>query len=138
LIQFASFLADVERRPAETGESIPLTEAFAVQWRRIVEVLADGVLISGSFFAAYLLEFGGFGSVSERFIGGLTLPVLLTARYLAFIPLGLYRSVWRYAGGRDAAAIAPAGVLSELVRFRSWCSRRICATSGDRSSFSTH
>src|SRR5262249_51351677 len=44
-----------------------------------------------------------------------TLPVILTARYLAFIPFGLYRSVWRYAGARDAAAIVSAVVLSEIV-----------------------
>jgi len=114
LIQFASFLADVEHRPA-TGEPVPLADAFAVHWRRIVEVLADFVVITGSFGAAYLIEFGWPGSTSERFIGGLTLPVLLAARYLAFIPFGLYRSVWRYAGARDAFAIACAVVLSEVV-----------------------
>jgi FlaA1/EpsC-like NDP-sugar epimerase len=46
---------------------------------------------------------------------GLTLPVVLAARYLAFIPFGLYRSVWRYAGARDGAAVACAVVVSEVV-----------------------
>ena len=40
---------------------------------------------------------------------------MLAARYLAFIPFGLYRSVWRYAGARDAVAIASAVVVSEVV-----------------------
>ncbi len=115
LVQFASFLADVERRPLQGGDPVALTDAFAVHWRRIVEVLIDFVVITGSFGAAYLIEFGGLGSQSERFIGGLTLPVLLAARYLAFIPFGLYRSIWRYAGARDAAAIAFAVVISEAV-----------------------
>jgi FlaA1/EpsC-like NDP-sugar epimerase len=53
--------------------------------------------------------------VHQRFIATVTLPVLLVARYIAFIPLGLYRSIWRYAGTRDAVAIAAAIVVSELA-----------------------
>ena len=41
--------------------------------------------------------------------------MLLAARYLAFIPFGLYRSIWRYAGSRDLVAIAGAVVVSEVV-----------------------
>jgi UDP-GlcNAc:undecaprenyl-phosphate GlcNAc-1-phosphate transferase len=115
LVQFASFLADVERRPAEDGEQVGITQAFAVHWRRIVEVVVDFGVITGSFLAAFLVEFGWPGTTSQRFVAGLTLPVLLAARYLAFIPFGLYRSVWRYAGARDAAAIASAVILSEVV-----------------------
>jgi FlaA1/EpsC-like NDP-sugar epimerase len=40
---------------------------------------------------------------------------LLAARYLTFIPFGLYRSVWRYAGARDAFTIASAVILSEVI-----------------------
>jgi UDP-GlcNAc:undecaprenyl-phosphate/decaprenyl-phosphate GlcNAc-1-phosphate transferase len=115
LVQFASFLADVEHRPAEAGEPVALTQAFAVHWRRIVEVIVDFGVITGSFLAAYVIEFGWPGSISQRFIGGLTLPVLLAARYLTFIPFGLYRSVWRYAGARDAFTIASAVILSEVI-----------------------
>jgi FlaA1/EpsC-like NDP-sugar epimerase len=45
----------------------------------------------------------------------LTLPIVIAARYLAFIPFGLYRSIWRYAGARDVAAIASAVAVSEVV-----------------------
>jgi FlaA1/EpsC-like NDP-sugar epimerase len=88
---------------------------FAQHWRRLVEVGVDFVLISGSFVAAYAIEFGWPGTTSQRFIAGLTLPVVLAARYLTFIPFGLYRSVWRYAGIRDAVAAAAAVVVSELI-----------------------
>jgi UDP-GlcNAc:undecaprenyl-phosphate GlcNAc-1-phosphate transferase len=115
LVQFASFLADVERRPIAEDGSVPLAQAFAVHWRRIVEVVVDFGVISASFVAAFAISFGWPGSTSQRFIGLLTLPVILAARYLAFIPFGLYRSVWRYAGARDAFAIASAVVLSEVV-----------------------
>ncbi len=113
LVQFASFLADVEQRA--TGQQVGITQAFAVHWRRLVEVVVDFVVISGSAVAAYVIEFGWPGSISQRFIAGLTLPVLLATRYLAFILFGLYRSVWRYAGARDAAAIVSAVILSEIV-----------------------
>jgi UDP-GlcNAc:undecaprenyl-phosphate/decaprenyl-phosphate GlcNAc-1-phosphate transferase len=114
LVQFASFLADADRRPA-FGEPLGFTQVFAVHWRRLVEVLVDVVVITGSFLAAYVIEFGWPGTDSQRFVRDLTLPVILAARFLVFIPFGLYRSVWRYAGVRDAIAAAAAVVVSELV-----------------------
>jgi FlaA1/EpsC-like NDP-sugar epimerase len=44
-----------------------------------------------------------------------TLPVIVAARYLAFIGVGLYRSVWRYAGARDLLGLVAAVVVSEAV-----------------------
>ena len=115
LVQFGSFLADIDRRPVHLDEPVPLRQVFAVHWRRLVEVLVDFLIISISFGAAYLIMFGWPGSTSQRFIAHLTLPAILAARFLAFIPFGLYRSVWRYAGARDAVAAAMAVVVSELV-----------------------
>jgi len=114
LVQFASFLADVERRPVQEGAS-GLSDVFSVHWRRVVEVLADFALITGAFLASFVIMFGWPGTTGQRFIAGLTLPVVLVARYLAFIPFGLYRSVWRYAGAREVVVIATAVILSELV-----------------------
>jgi Predicted nucleoside-diphosphate sugar epimerases len=45
-----------------------------------------------------------------------TLPIVIAARYLAFIPFGLYRSIWRYAGSRDLLAIVSAVAVSEVSR----------------------
>jgi UDP-GlcNAc:undecaprenyl-phosphate GlcNAc-1-phosphate transferase len=115
LVQFASFLADIDRRPLPEQQTLGFTQAFAVHWRRVIEVLVDFAVITGSFVAAYAIVFGWPGTTSQRFIAGLTLPVVLAARYLTFIPFGLYRSVWRYAGGRDGAAIASAVVCSEVI-----------------------
>jgi FlaA1/EpsC-like NDP-sugar epimerase len=44
-----------------------------------------------------------------------TLPIVIAARYLAFVPLGLYRSIWRYAGARDLVVIGFAVGISEVV-----------------------
>jgi UDP-GlcNAc:undecaprenyl-phosphate GlcNAc-1-phosphate transferase len=115
LVQFASFLADVERRPLPTSDAPGLLETFAVHWRRLVEMVVDFGVITGSFLIAYVISFGWPGTVGQRFIAGLALPVVIAARYLAFIPFGLYRSIWRYAGGRDALAIAAATIVSEVA-----------------------
>ena len=122
LVQFASFLADVDRRPAQLGEPLGLAQAFGVHWRRLVEVVVDFFVITASFMAAYVIEFGWPGTDSQRFIRDLALPIVLTARYLTFIPFGLYRSVWRFAGIRDAIAAAAGGRRRRTPpRSRSWC-----------------
>ena len=111
LVQFASFLSDIDR------DAPPATSFLAVHRRRLVEVLVDFALICAAFLAAYLLSVDGEGSVNQRFIFTSALPIVLAARYLAFIPFGLYRGVWRYAGARDAAAVIGAVVVSEFVAF---------------------
>jgi UDP-GlcNAc:undecaprenyl-phosphate GlcNAc-1-phosphate transferase len=115
LVQFGSFLADADRRAPNLDEPPPPWEVFSVHWRRLVEVLFDFLIISASFAAAYLIMFGWPGTTSQRFIAHLTLPVILACRFLAFIPFGLYRSVWRYASAADVVAVAAAVVISELV-----------------------
>jgi UDP-GlcNAc:undecaprenyl-phosphate GlcNAc-1-phosphate transferase len=115
LVQFASFLADVEKRIARDSDASALTQTFAVHWRRLVEVLVDFGLITGAFVAAFALKFGWPGTTSQRHMAEVTLPIVIAARYLAFVPLGLYRSIWRYAGARDLAAIGFAVGLSEVV-----------------------
>ncbi len=115
LIQFASFLADAERRVDPSEPSPGLLQTFAVHWRRLVEVVVDFVLIGGAFAAAYALEFRWPGTVNQRHMAEVTLPIVIAARYLAFIPFGLYRSIWRYAGSRDLLAIVSAVATSEIV-----------------------
>ena len=114
LVQFASFLSDIEQRPSP-GPTPGLWQTFAVHWRRLVEVVVDFGLITGAFAGAYAIQFGWPGSENQRHLATITLPILLVTRYLAFIPFGLYRSVWRYAGMRDLLAIGSAIVVSELV-----------------------
>src|SRR5205823_1820808 len=63
----------------------------------------DFALISTAFTAAYFLAVHGSGTNYQRHVATVALPVVLFARYATFIPFGLYRGVWRYAGARDAA-----------------------------------
>jgi UDP-GlcNAc:undecaprenyl-phosphate GlcNAc-1-phosphate transferase len=116
LVQFASVLSDVERSPGSLEERSWL-HTFVANPRRLVESLVDFALITAAFAGAYYLRVQGSGTAYDRHIFLWSLAVLLAVRYLAFIPFGLYRGVWRYAGARDAAAIVGAVVVSEVVAY---------------------
>ena len=116
LVQFASFLSDLEERSrrAEPGPPPPLWRAFVSQPRRLVEVLVDFATICVSFLAAYLLFVDDGGDDVQRAVFLATLPVLLAVRYVLFVLFGIYRRIWRFASARDLFAIAAAVALSVL------------------------
>ncbi len=116
LVQFASVLSDVERAPGLVRDRGWL-RTFVANPRRLVESLVDFALVTAAFAAAYYLRVQGSGTAYDRHIFLVSLAVLLAVRYAAFIPFGLYRGVWRYAGARDAASIVAAVVVSEVVAY---------------------
>jgi UDP-GlcNAc:undecaprenyl-phosphate GlcNAc-1-phosphate transferase len=111
LLQFGSFLSD-----AQQGDETAL-RSYRLHWRRLVEVAVDGALVTTAFYVAYLLAVDGNGTINQRHLFVVTVPILLAARFLTFVPFGLYRSVWRYAGARDAALVFAAVVVSEAIAF---------------------
>jgi UDP-GlcNAc:undecaprenyl-phosphate GlcNAc-1-phosphate transferase len=117
LVQFASFLGDLEERSrrAEPGDPPSLLRALVSQPRRLVEVLVDFVVICTSFLVSYLLFIDGKGNDVERAVFLATLPVLLGVRYVLFVVFGIYRRVWRFATPRDLIAIATATTLSAPI-----------------------
>ena len=117
LVQFASLLADADRRPERPASKPSLVRTFVANPRRLVESVVDFMLITASFAAAYYIRLQDSGTPYQRYLFLYSLPVVLFARYAAFIPFGLYRGVWRYAGARDAVGIAAAVITSELVAF---------------------
>jgi len=118
LVQFAGFLADLERgEVAQTQAGPPLLRTILLQRRRLAEVGVDFAVITASFYAAYELAVTGSGTPYQRHIFLVSLPAILVARYVSFIPLGLYRGVWRYAGARDAIAVVAGVVVSEAVAY---------------------
>jgi UDP-GlcNAc:undecaprenyl-phosphate GlcNAc-1-phosphate transferase len=115
LVQFGSYLADVNRAPSEEAPSF--LSSLLAHRRRLVEVVVDFALISASFVTAYAIRLQNTGSIWDRHVVHLALPALLIARYVAFIAFGLYRGVWRYAGARDAGSIFAAMFVSEAAAF---------------------
>jgi UDP-GlcNAc:undecaprenyl-phosphate GlcNAc-1-phosphate transferase len=116
LVQFGSYLADVDRVPDATSTQ-GLLRTLVVHRRRLVEVLVDFALIVASFTLAFMIRVEGTSLGPFGHVFNLTLPVLLVSRYTAFILFGLYRGVWRYAGAIDAARIFGAMVVSEAATF---------------------
>ena len=110
LVQFASFLGDLEERSRRADPGVPpsLLRALVSQPRRLVEVLVDFAIICTSFLVSYLLFVDGKGTEVQRAVFLATLPVLLGVRYVFFVVFGIYRRVWRFAAPRDLLAIAAA------------------------------
>ena len=116
LVQFAGFLTDLDRGAADDGSHGPvLLRRVLLAPRRLIEVLADFVLISVAFGVAYLLFTTGDGTTNQKHIFLVSIPVIVAARYVAFIVFGLYSGVWRFAGAREGAAIVAAVVVSEPI-----------------------
>jgi UDP-GlcNAc:undecaprenyl-phosphate GlcNAc-1-phosphate transferase len=116
LLQFGSYLADVNRSPEPEGAT-SFVRSLLVHRRRLIEVVVDFALITASLTIAYIIRVEGTGTIWQRHIFDTSLPVILIARYIFFVAFGLYRGVWRYAGARDAASIFSAVVLSEVAAF---------------------
>jgi len=115
LVQLVGFLADLEHDSVPASpRPVPL-RIILLNPRRLAEVLIDFALITASFSAAYLLVIQGSGTNNQKHVFLLSLPVILAARYACFIPLGLYAGVWRYAGAREAGAVALGVGLSEVI-----------------------
>jgi UDP-GlcNAc:undecaprenyl-phosphate/decaprenyl-phosphate GlcNAc-1-phosphate transferase len=115
LVQFGSYLAEANHGDETDARSF--VRSLLVHRRRLVEVLVDFALISASLVVAYAIRIQGQGTVWDRHMLHLALPVLLVARYIAFILFRLYRGVWRYAGARDAASVFAAVLVSEAAAF---------------------
>jgi UDP-GlcNAc:undecaprenyl-phosphate/decaprenyl-phosphate GlcNAc-1-phosphate transferase len=116
LLQFGSYLADVNRQPEPDGARSFL-RSLLVHRRRLIEVVIDFALITSAFTAAYFIRLENSGFGWQRHVFNLSLPALLVSRYIFFVVFGLYRGVWRYAGARDAATIFAAVLASETTTF---------------------
>ena len=119
LVQFGSFLSDLQERSRRgvEGPEPSLWRAIVFEPRRLLEVFADFVLICASFLAAYVLAVGGTGTEFERSVYLSALPILLAARYVFFVALGVYRRVWRYATARDVVPIVLGCLASALAAY---------------------
>jgi UDP-GlcNAc:undecaprenyl-phosphate/decaprenyl-phosphate GlcNAc-1-phosphate transferase len=116
LVQFGSFLAELSEqerrgRPGDTR----LRHAIAVQPRRLVELLVDGVLVSGTLLVTYLAFVDGRGTELQRGTFLAVLPVLLGTTYVVYVLVGIYRRAWRYATPRDLVVVALASGLATLA-----------------------
>jgi UDP-GlcNAc:undecaprenyl-phosphate GlcNAc-1-phosphate transferase len=83
--------------------------------RRITEALFDLVLITAAYFGAWLIR------LDFRVDNGLVMallasaPWVIGATYAAFLAVGVYRGMWRYAGFPDVIRFANGAVLAGIL-----------------------
>ena len=96
--------------------------------RRLFEVLLDVVLISVSYYSAYLLRFEGqVGGDFDFFLK--SLPIMLACQTFSFYIMGVYRGVWESTGVKDLigyvkaitiGTVMPMLILLFIYRFQSF------------------
>lgn len=107
-----------EEREEELASKNNAVFAFIVNVsykRRIFEVFLDTLLITLSYYAAYLLLFGPFESSGnwELFID--TLPMLIVLKLFAFLAAGVYRGLWRYTSIGDFITFSKGVILGSVL-----------------------
>lgn len=83
--------------------------------RRIFEVFLDTVLITLSYYAAYLLLFGNFETSGNWDIFIKSVPILVVLKLFAFLASGVYRGLWRYTGVADLITFTKGVVIGSIL-----------------------
>jgi UDP-GlcNAc:undecaprenyl-phosphate/decaprenyl-phosphate GlcNAc-1-phosphate transferase len=87
--------------------------------RRVFEILLDALLISLSYYAAYILLFGSIEGTDNWQLFIKTLPLLIVLKLFSFLAFGVYRGIWRYTSVGDfvnfAKGVFAGSVLSVLA-----------------------
>src|SRR5215212_87018 len=94
--------------------------------RRIFEVALDVILIGLAYYSAYGLVFGPVSASSADWaLFRQTLPVIVFIKLAAFLAMGVYRGLWRYASLANAVVYVKAvaigsvsSILAMLFLFR--------------------
>ncbi len=74
--------------------------------RRIFEVVLDVLLITLSYYAAYVLVTGPLEERSNWDLFRNTLPLVIVIKLFAFLVVGVYRGIWRYTSISDLITFA--------------------------------
>lgn len=83
--------------------------------RRIFEVILDGILITLSYYAAYVLLFGDFEDTGNWKLFIQTVPILIVVKLFAFLFAGVYRGIWRYTSVRDFMTFFKGVVIGSIL-----------------------
>ncbi len=83
--------------------------------RRVFEVILDVILITLSYYTAYVLMFGSFEKSGNWRLFIQTLPILIVLKLFAFLFIGVYRGIWRYTGIRDFVTFFKGIVIGSIL-----------------------
>jgi UDP-GlcNAc:undecaprenyl-phosphate GlcNAc-1-phosphate transferase len=82
--------------------------------RRIFEALLDVVLITLSYYCAYVLLYGSMDAPAAWRLFLRTIPVLVFVKSFAFLAAGVYRGLWRYISIDNLIVYAKAVLLGAV------------------------
>ena len=100
---------------SELARPVTLIETMLLHKRRLLEILVDFAIVSGTYVGAHLLRFEGAMSGEVQRLILQSLPVVLVAKVGCFAVCGLYRGVWRYLGLSDLLTVLKAVTLGSLA-----------------------
>lgn len=83
--------------------------------RRIFEVFLDAMLITLSYYAAYVMLFGSFEKSGNWEIFMKSLPILVVMKLFAFLSAGVYRGIWRYTSITDFLTFTKGVLLGSIL-----------------------
>lgn len=83
--------------------------------RRIFEVFLDTLLITLSYYGAYVFRFGSFETSGNWSIFLKTLPLLIVVKLFAFLAAGVYRGIWRYTSIGDFITFSKGILLGSVM-----------------------
>ena len=118
---FTAYLAQVEVVSAEEARQKQSQKRLTVLLsrltykRRVLEVLLDLLVISFAYYLAFGLRFEFHLSDALVSLFLTSLPLVLTATYVAFFLFGIYRGLWRHTGLEDLVRIAKAVACGTLL-----------------------
>ena len=107
-----------ERQDAELAQKNNAVFGFLVNIsykRRVFEVLLDGLLITLSYYAAYVFILGSFEDGPNWDLFVKTLPLLIVLKLTAFLLVGVYRGLWRYTSIGDFVTFTKAVALGSIL-----------------------
>lgn len=96
--------------------SVPVNASnVTTNYRRLLVLLVDIVLIAAAFLLAFLLRFDLALPPEEVPLVKLGLGVVLVVKPIVFAAFGTYRTMWRYASLQDALEIAKIIIISSAL-----------------------
>ncbi|MFZ5585811.1 MAG: hypothetical protein ACOZHQ_07775 [Thermodesulfobacteriota bacterium] len=119
LMAFGIYLGEVKvyegDRRAGWLEKSPILGRVLMFKKQMLQIMADLVLVSAAYAAAWLLRFEGQLTTWELGILAASLPWLLAAKLASFWFFGLYRGDWRYLSVYDLVQMAKAALAGSLL-----------------------
>jgi UDP-GlcNAc:undecaprenyl-phosphate GlcNAc-1-phosphate transferase len=118
---FTVYLAEVEIVSAAEGQrrveekKLPALFITLTYKRRLLEVLLDASLIAFAYYLAFMLRFDFHLDASHLNRYLTSLPIILSATYMAFFAFGIYRGVWRYTALEDMVRMIKAAIGGTLL-----------------------